>query len=231
MFPDPAPGRTSSTPLRLGAIYRSMGICEDDDEKWVSVWPKRRARDARPSRRDGGQNSALVNTRVHRPWYEGISDGQAASGRTDRSAPQLPPSLIAPSATLTPPGIRSPSTAIAGGDNATAGKRNGIPSGQAPGACRSWRFSGDWLHRSYIRGCCRPCPFPGRASLSVPCLFNGQRPGQARGWHAGTDITGTLPACLLSPLPGAWQRTRDDGLVEPWEGAEGGPNIRVPRNI
>ena len=35
MFPDAAPGRTSSTPLRLGAIYRSMDICEQKGEKRV----------------------------------------------------------------------------------------------------------------------------------------------------------------------------------------------------
>lgn len=74
------------------------------------------------------QNSVLVDKRVHRPWYQGLSDGQAAaSGRTDRSAPQFPPSLIAPSATLTPPGIRSPSTAIAGGITPPQGRGTESP--------------------------------------------------------------------------------------------------------
>jgi len=207
MFPDPAPGRTTSTPLRLGAIYRSMGICEDDNEKWASVWPKRLAKDACPSRRDGVQSSVLVNKGA--PSM--VSNGHAASGRTDRSGPRLPPSLIAPSGTLTPPGIRSPSTAIAGGLVGLRHRREQERNPLWPGpGCLSfveilwglaalivypWTPSSLSLSGPSIPVRCACSTFNVRASEEVACR-NRQH--------------GYL----------TWQRTRDDGLVDPGEGSE-----------
>lgn len=151
------------------------------------------------------QNSVLVDKRVHRPWYQGLSDGPSGRQRQDGPVSTTVPAILDCSlGDADPTGYSVSVDGYSGWDNATAGERNGIPSGQAPGACRSWRFSGDWLHRSYIRGCCRPWHIPGRASLSVPRLSNDQRPGQVRGWHAGTDITGRYLTWCLATHPGRW---------------------------
>jgi hypothetical protein len=124
-----------------------------------------------------------------------VSIGQAASGRTDRSGPRLPPSLIAPSAMLTPPGIRSPSTAIPGG---LVGLRHRREEERDP----LWPGPGCLSFVEILWGLAAQIVYPwmpSSLSLSGPripvrvALFNVQRPGQARGCHAGTGNTGTLP--------------------------------------